>query len=165
MLTIRPATDADLDRLAALYYEFHEFHVQRMPDRLQRLGGLDHFGGRSMRKSLSRISAADDSAIFVADADGHIVGLAEVHLQADSVKNLAIVRYTYALLQILVVTEAARGQGVGGQLVAAAENWGREQGAHELRLEIWDFEQGPLHFYEKQGYDTLKRTLLKRLDE
>ncbi len=33
-----------------------------------------------------------------------------------------------------------------------------------MRVEIWEFAQGPLHFYEALGYRTLKRDLVIDLD-
>jgi GNAT superfamily N-acetyltransferase len=45
--------------------------------------------------------------------------------------------------------------------VEAAQNWAKEKGAAEMRLETWEFPGGPLPFYEKIGYRTIKRTLKK----
>ena len=32
-----------------------------------------------------------------------------------------------------------------------------------MKLDAWEFAAGPLGFYEKNGYKTLKRTLIKEL--
>ena len=52
---------------------------------------------------------------------------------------------------------------LGLQLVEAAQRWARQKGATEIKLDVWEFDAGPLRFYEKAGYRTLKRTLIKEL--
>ena len=39
----------------------------------------------------------------------------------------------------------------------------RERDATQMKLDAWEFAAGPLGFYEKNGYKTLKRTLIKEL--
>ena len=91
-----------------------------------------------------------------------MVGLAEVYLRQDESNALRTV-YRYGYLQCLVVDQRLRGHDIGRQLMAAAEKWSRAQGATELRLESWEFDQGPLGFYTRQGYRTLRRTLVRTL--
>jgi GNAT superfamily N-acetyltransferase len=45
-----------------------------------------------------------------------------------------------------------------------AETWARERGAEEMRLDIWEFDDGPLTFYEKRGYGTVRREMVRRLN-
>jgi hypothetical protein len=45
-----------------------------------------------------------------------------------------------------------------------AETWARERGAEEMRLDIWEFDDGPLPVYEKRGYWTVRREMVRRLD-
>ena len=79
------ATEEDLEALCQIDYEFHEFHVRSIPDRLKSLG------------------EAED------------------------------------------------------------QDWAKNKAASEMRLDIWEFPQGPLYFYQNQGYRTLKRTLVRDL--
>jgi GNAT superfamily N-acetyltransferase len=62
-----------------------------------------------------------------------------------------------------MVDERFRGRGVGAWLMETAQEWARERGAFEMRLEIWEFEAGPLRFYERCGYRTLRRMLVREL--
>ncbi|MGH9418604.1 MAG: GNAT family N-acetyltransferase, partial [Thermoanaerobaculia bacterium] len=61
------------------------------------------------------------------------------------------------------VTERLWRAGIGSQLLAAAERWAVEHGATELETDIWEFGEGPLGFYEREGYATRRRTLARRL--
>jgi GNAT superfamily N-acetyltransferase len=47
--------------------------------------------------------------------------------------------------------------------MAAAERWAQEHGAVEMRLQIWEFDGDPLPFYERRGFRTLRRTLVREL--
>ena len=68
--------------------------------------------------------------------------------------------HRYGYLQSLIVSAPFRKSGLGKQLVAAAHEWARGQDATELQMDIWEFAEGPLHFYETLGYRTLKRHLV-----
>jgi GNAT superfamily N-acetyltransferase len=154
-IAIRLATEADREALLALYREFHEFHVGGMPGWLRI---PDHRDDREDLEALGQVLRSADAAIFVAEAAGQLVGLAEVYCRQDE-PNPATVAYTYGYLQSLVVSAPWRRRGLGRQLVEAAQRWARERGATQMRLSTWEFADGPLHFYESLGYTTVKRTL------
>jgi GNAT superfamily N-acetyltransferase len=105
----------------------------------------------------------EDAVLFVAESAGEIVGLAEIYLRQDDVHEVTMA-YRYGYLQSLMVSEAHRGQGIGIALVTAVETWAAAQGATEMRLETWEFAAGPLPFYERAGYTTLRRTLVRSLE-
>jgi GNAT superfamily N-acetyltransferase len=67
------------------------------------------------------------------------------------------------LHQGLVVSEPFRKQGLGKQLLEAVQSWMSEHGAAEIMLDMWEFPEGPLHFYEAVGFRTIKRRLVKAL--
>jgi GNAT superfamily N-acetyltransferase len=71
--------------------------------------------------------------------------------------------HRYGYLQSLMVDAAFRRQGIATQLMAAAERWAQEHGAVEMRLQIWEFDGDPLPFYERRGFRTLRRTLVREL--
>ncbi|MCE7987166.1 MAG: GNAT family N-acetyltransferase [Caldilinea sp. CFX5] len=161
---IRLAHRQDLPALCRLYHELHAFTVQGVPDRLRRLDDFDYFGPSWLSLTQAKLLDAVNVAIWVAAVNGQVVGLAEVYLREDE-SDAQHTAYRYGYLQSLVVDKAWRGLGIGRQLLAAAEEWSRRQGATELRLESWEFDQGPLGFYERQGYRTLRRTLVRTLQD
>ncbi len=159
---IRPAGTDDIEALCNLYIEFHEFHVRGVPDRLVSVEKIDSHHGHKLRRNLEKIVKDGKSEIFAALIGDRIVGFAEVYLRKDE-PHPAKKSYTYGHLQSLVVMEASKRQGVGRQLVEFAEKWSKEKGASEMRLDIWEFIEGPLQFYEKLGYRTLRRNLVREL--
>lgn len=157
---LREATVSDIADLSTLYIAFHEFHARGVHERLRI---PDTYDKAELWASLKRIIADEKAAIFVAEVDGQIVGLAEVYLRHDEVGPLTMSR-AYGYMQSLMVLEAFRGEGRGSQLVAKVEEWASERGASEIRLETWEFAEGPLRFYEGLRYRTVKRMMVKEIE-
>lgn len=158
-LRVRLATAADESDLRRLYQEFHAFHVRGVPDRLS-LPAAEPDDG-NFGEAIRQIFAAEDAVILVAEVDGTVVGFAEMYVRRDEVSRYTLGRQ-YAHLQSLAVTEALRGRGIGVLLLREAERWATEHGATEISTDVWEFKEGPLAFYERAGYQTLRRTLIKR---
>lgn len=161
-MMIRPAETHDLDAVCRLYVTFHEFHVRGLPDRLSSIGDPQTFDCTDVSHHLANLLTKSDVALFVAEVDRRIVGIAEVYLRQDEGDSPRI-PYRYGYLQSLMVDESVRGQGIGTILVTAAEQWAWEHGASEMRLDTWEFAAGPLPFYEGAGYHTVRRMLVRSL--
>lgn len=162
-LSIRSAERQDIPHLCRLYFELHESVAQGVPNRLRTLGDPEAFDASWLSNKLDKLLDAVDVIIFVAEVSDQVVGLAEVYLRKDDAATSERIAYQYGYLQSLVVDAAFRGRGIGERLLKAAEQWARERGASELRLEAWEYNGGPLGFYQQQGYRTLKRTLVRPL--
>lgn len=161
-ILIRPAKPQDIEVLCCLYAEFHEFHVKGVPDRLISLGKSENYSTHKIHRDFEKIISDVNSEIFLALADNKTMGFAEVYLREDK-PNPARVAYKYGHLQSLLVTETFRRHGIGEKLLEAAESWAKVRGATEMRLDIWEFPEGPFRFYEKTGYRTLRRKLVRKL--
>ncbi|HZC78936.1 MAG TPA: GNAT family N-acetyltransferase, partial [Ktedonobacterales bacterium] len=114
-----------------------------------------------VRAVLVKLLGEQDTALFVAETAGVVIGLAEVYLRADAA-DPATIAHRYGYVQSLMVTAQSRGRGAGAGLMVAAARWARERGADEMRLNTWELAGGPLAFYERLGYQTLRRTLVRR---
>ncbi len=87
------------------------------------------------------------SAVCVADAAGNVLGLVVVHVcpffeRAGS----------WGRIVALVVSEHARGQGVGGQLVAAAHSFAASRGCVRMEVTSADKRHDAHEFYRGRGY-------------
>lgn len=158
-MNIRRATFEDIDMLTRLYNEFHKFHVKGVPDRLRTPASYDY---EDLLKKLADILERDDAVILVAESAKGIAGLAEAYIKQDEA-SVYRVAYRYVHLQSMVVSEGYRRKKIGQTILRTVEQWARENSASEIRLDIWEFGDGPLEFYEKQGYHTLRRTMVRRL--
>lgn len=160
---IRPAEQTDLDTLCDLYLEFHEFHTRHLPAYLRSLGESSEQERLKLGLEIMQILDGRDSDILVAEVSGRLIGFAEVHLKLPDDKDHAKTHTSYVHLQSLSVTESFRHKNIGTLVLKTAESWVRQHGAAELRLDIWEFPDGPLGFYRKAGYRTFRRALVKNL--
>jgi GNAT superfamily N-acetyltransferase len=155
---IRLATEQDIEALLALHIDLHEFHVQGLPDWMRIPEVYQRDESRAWLKDLIQ---REDAAIFVAEASGTMIGLVDITLEETA--NPVFVSRRYGYVQGLVVLEPFRKQGLGKQLLEAAQRWAVGHGTVEILLDMWEFPAAPLHFYEAMGFHTIKRRLVKAL--
>lgn len=97
-----------------------------------------------------RIQAwADDpnSAVYVADADGDLLGLVAIHI-GPSFQSTGF----WGRIVALVVADGARGRGVGGRLVAEAESFAAGRGCRLMEVTSSDRRHEAHEFYRGRGY-------------
>lgn len=98
---------------------------------------------------------------FVAESsDGKIVGFVEAGLRstADGCDWARAVGY----IEGWYVAESHRRRGVGAQLIAAAENWAREQGCTEMASDTQIDNTQSLQAHLRLGYEIAERSILFR---
>jgi GNAT superfamily N-acetyltransferase len=102
------------------------------------------------RRRLATIQGHADHVVLVSEYDGSVI--AWIHLLA----HPSLVADTPAEVAGLVVDESYRGHGVGQSLMAAAEQWAREQGCGSVRLRS-NVKRSRAHiFYQRLGYELWK---------
>ena len=149
--TIRTATIDDLDEVARLYIALKNHHAKLQPDNL-RYQVEDARWAEAARKAL------EDRAVTCLLAErGAAIGFMKLSF-------VEKVWGTSCEIDTLVVDDAARGQGVGAALVAAAERTGRRRGARAMRVDVLTRNLGGVAFYEREGYEQFAVRLGKSLD-
>jgi GNAT superfamily N-acetyltransferase len=87
------------------------------------------------------------SAAYVAEVDGEVLGVVAVHLcpffeRAGS----------WGRIVALVVSDQARGRGIGGRLVAAAESFAADHGCARMEVTSSNYREDAHAFYQGRGY-------------
>lgn len=104
--------------------------------------------GLATTASRIRTWAGDaSSAAYVADADGNVLGLVAVHVCPFFERT-----GSWGRIVALVVSEQARCQGVGGQLVAAAQSFAASRGCVRMEVTSADQRHDAHDFYRRRGY-------------
>jgi GNAT superfamily N-acetyltransferase len=67
-------------------------------------------------------------------------------------------------LEDLIVTESARGRGLGGALLTAVIRYARDRGARRASWEVLDWNDPAIDFYEARGARILSDWNLVQLD-
>jgi ribosomal protein S18 acetylase RimI-like enzyme len=106
--------------------------------------------------------AENSGRIFLAAADGAVVGfvcvLAKVPPSADDGVE------PYAYISDLVVRATHRGRGIGRELMARAEAFAREAGAKQLRVGVLVRNESSHVFYRGAGFRDYAMKLVKLID-
>ena len=101
---------------------------------------------------------ADRNRLFLAVSDGHVVGLACVHLMwmlhADEL---------WCRLTSLVVTESHRGRGIGAAMIEHVERYATAAGAVRLEVTCNERREEAHHFYLRHGFHESPKRFLKVL--
>lgn len=98
------------------------------------------------REVYERYLLRDDTAAFVAERDGRVVGF--VNLDLRTRLNFSTPQ---AWIPDLVVAEGSRSEGVGAALLERCEEFARERGCWSLTLESANWRERAQTFYERQG--------------
>ncbi|HKN68569.1 MAG TPA: GNAT family N-acetyltransferase [Gemmatimonadaceae bacterium] len=138
-MVVRDATAADAPALAPLLGE------------LGYPAAIDALESR-MRRMLSR----EDQRILVAERDGAALGLLALHI-------FPVLAYDrdLAMIMALVVTERARGLGVGRALIERAEAVGQSLGASRLMVTTHVRRADAHAFYERLGFEFTGRRYIR----
>lgn len=135
-LTIRAAALADASAIALLSEQFgYRINADEIATRLAAL-------------------PAHSEAVLVAELSGAAVGWMQIGI------GLAIESLPHAEIRGLVVLETCRGQGIGHQLVSAAETWTRQRGLTELRVRSNVTRAATHNFYRQLGFGESKQQVV-----
>ena len=158
-MIVRGAAPYDYEALCVVIREIDDYHQVALP----------HFFRRNPGEArplswLMDILANPEMTLLVAEKDGELIGFLWGMLRAAPDTPFHMPR-RWLLVDMLGVSEAYRGQGVGRALMEQAEAWAKAQGVSEVELSVWEFNQGAQAMYEKLGYTTTVRRMWKSLKD
>jgi ribosomal protein S18 acetylase RimI-like enzyme len=157
--SIRPATPADYDAVGAVYAEVERLHrdaaphVFRAPD------------GPALNPEYFESMLADADAVWlVAEHHGEIWGFVTAQIVYAPDRPILVPR-RYAEVDNLAVLRQHRRAGIGRALMERAHAWAAERGIHEVELNVYEFNQDAIAFYEELGYVTERRKMRRIISD
>ena len=107
-----------------------------------------------MRRMLER----NDQKVLIAERDGQALGLLALHV-------FPVLAYDrdLAMIMALVVTQRARGLGVGRALIDRAEAVGKSLGANRLMVTTHNRRADAHAFYERLGFEFTGRRYVRSI--
>ena len=156
-ISVRKATADDYSSLCELFNEMDALHRDALPHIFQQPDGA----AREKDYYLGLI--ADESvALLVAEAGGNLVGF--VHAMVRDVPAFPVfVPRRYAIVDGIVVRSAFQHRGIGRRLMDNMQLWAVANGAASIELNVYEFNEPAISFYERLGYQTLSRKMSKEL--
>jgi|SRR5947209_3297350 len=157
-IVLREALQEDYEAVCALLAQVDRIHAEALPEVFRPVEGP----ARS-KEWFAAILANEDTALFVAEQQGILLGLIRCTVRTTPAVPLVVVARRFVFIEDLVVSEPFRHQGVGQTLLERAHQWAREQGIAEVELGVWEFNASARALYEYLGYRTTRRVMRKQL--
>ena len=160
-LQIRQATVEDAVAIAGVYLESAEYHARLEPDRYG-IPATEAVLARYRERGQQMPRPEADAVTLVAALDGGVVGFVDAALVRSP--DLMHRDLTYCHIVEIAVAIRHQSQGVGDQLLTAAEDWGRDRGADLASLEFLAANARAGAFYQRRmGYRVAAMTAIKPL--
>lgn len=160
-ITIRPAGPEDAEKIAWIFLASARYHAGLDPERY----AVPAIAGVSARYRDGRQYLSENRApaiTLVAEVAGEVVGFVDARLEQshDPMHR----EMTYCDIAEIAVSGGHQRQGIGRQLLSAAEEWGRLRGATFASLEYHIANKRAGAFYQRRmGYSVAATILIKRL--
>ncbi len=160
--SIRNYVDTDYNRILELNTEFSDFFEEF--DKWQKVDqDTDAVAKYYLDKNLELIKK-HDGAMYVAEAETLIVGFAAMYIREQSEEEaLTTIPMRLGHLESLFVSGPYRSQGVGEALIKRAEDYFRSKDCTHSELDVFGPNTKAHNFYERNGYEDIKMTMIKAL--
>jgi ribosomal protein S18 acetylase RimI-like enzyme len=139
-ITVRPATNADLDTL--LRFEQGVISAERPFDPTLKPDPINYYDIRYML-------SAPEIELVVAEQDGLLIGSGYARIE----KSRHYLKHTHhAYLGFMYVVPEHRGKGVNQLIISSLKQWARSKNITELRLDVYNDNHSAIIAYEKAGF-------------
>ncbi len=154
-MKIRPATPDDLNALFDLNKQINELHHLHAP--------LAFVAPSEEDRAFLRNMLADEARLFLVAEEGQqVLGFITATITQNETISF-LIKDPICRIGTIVVDENQKSKGVGRALMASVEQWARESGATQVRLEVMEFNHNAQQFYDKLGFVPNSRLMMKCL--
>ena len=149
-MIVRLAEEKDLSRVNELRKQVNDLHVMGKPEVFK--AGFSS----ELRDYIQLIRKDLDQEVVVSETDGTICAFAVIH-HISRPENPFMYERDFLDIDEFCVDEKYRRQGAGSALVRFIRDFAKEKGFHRIELNMWEFNQDALAFYEAAGFTTFRR--------
>ncbi|MGK8177875.1 N-acetyltransferase family protein [Aeromonas dhakensis] len=152
-LEIRKAREQDIDAILELNRQIGEIHFAQAPQ-------VFCPPSPEERAFLLAAIATEGRLFCVAEQEGAVAGFLTARIDINETIPF-LSKEPICRIGTLVVDEGHRSQGIGKALIAHCDEWGKAQGASQLRLEVMAFNERAKAIYERLGFKMLSQTMVR----
>ena len=149
-MPVRCAKKTELDRVNELRQQVHELHAAGRSDIFK--PGFPP----ELRDHIYTIWDDPGQEIVVNERDGVLCGYAVLH-RINKPENPFMHKRVFLDIDEFGVDGAFRREGVGMELMDFIRRYAKERGFRKIELNMWEFNQDALAFYEAAGFATYRR--------
>jgi ribosomal protein S18 acetylase RimI-like enzyme len=151
-IEIRQAMLSDKDELDRLYNEIDNLHHAKLPDFFRSSEEME----RPFTFLADRL-ADENTHIFVAEGETRLAGM--ILLKRKTQEHILIYPHQYLHISTLIVAQEFQGKGVAQKLLDTAVTLARTHTLPKITLNVYEFNQRAIAFYEKEGFETASRQM------
>ncbi len=156
-VSVRKASADDYGPLCELFDEIDAWHRENLPHLFRKPCGpvreRDYYLGLISDESVG---------LFVAETGKELVGYVHAIVRDTPAFPVFVPRH-YAVVDSIAVKASYRNQGTGRTLMNRIQDWALTKGASSIELNVYEFNESAISFYEALGYQTLSRKMSKDL--
>ena len=157
-LIIRYAEKEELEAVNKIRKQVNEVHV---------IGRSDVFredGWQFIEPFIYTRFDEKNSKVIVADIDGEIVGFAVIQYIVRPESPFSKER-RYLHIEEFGVDEKHRRKGIATAIINFAKEDAKKHGLIRIELDMWEFNDGAMAFYESVGFNTFRRYMETYVEE
>lgn len=149
-MRIRLAGEADKQAINILRQQVQSVHAAGRPD------FFPAEFSRELADHLNIFFMQDNAEVIVTEVDDQLVGFASIeYIDRPGSPYRLPVRYCHVVE--FGVEERHRRQGIGTALFENIKERAKEKGVDRIELDMWEFNESALRFYESLGFRTFRR--------
>ena len=149
---VRFAKEKDIERVNVLRKQVNDLHVAGRPD-IFKSGFCNE-----MQEYVYKQFDSESSDIIVADCEGNIVGFASVNYIVKPSSPYSYERKIYQISEF-GVDENLHRKGIATLMMKFIKEDAKNKGFKSVELDVWEFNETALEFYEAIGFTTYRRYL------
>ncbi len=149
-MIVRFAKENELGRVNELRKQVNDIHVEGKPEVFK--PGF----GQELRDFIKVIWNDPEQEIVVAEDDGVICGFAVLH-HINKPENPFMKERDFIDIDEFCVDKDHRRKGAASAMVSFIKEYAKEKGFSRIELNMWEFNQNALAFYEAAGFKTFRR--------
>ena len=154
---IREAVISDYYSMCEIYEELDMLHRINLSDLFIKPAGCAR-----TEEYISGILRDTDKALFVAEIDGKVVGLAECYIQQSPDFPL-IRKRKWIQLDSIAVLQEYRAHQIGSSLLKRVQEWAKAKKIRRIELKVYTFNDIAIAFYVGKGFRDVQKTMFLNL--
>jgi ribosomal protein S18 acetylase RimI-like enzyme len=149
IVEIRRGTKKDIPILIKFCKDLQDHHADFNRGPIEEIFVLKKYWSPIFRKFLEKRIRARNSRIYVAEADGKVIG----HMLVTINKLFSILLHNKEVyVEGIYVEKAWRGKGIGKMFLKEAERWAKERKIHTVGLTVHVNNKDAFSAYKKSGF-------------
>ena len=145
-ITVRRAESGDNDQIIKLLLQIADFHHKGRPDIFKE-------GSKKYNKDeFAAILEDENRPVFVAvDESNNVFGYCFCMINKYTA-HAVFTEHSTLYIDDFCVDETCRGQGIGKKIFAEVLAYAKQIGVYNIDLNVWEFNESAIGFYESCGF-------------